>query len=65
MGFDWSGEGVHGYSGDVYWPVGLGFAFRPHPWDPTDDSIIGSETQDLGGMKITREWTLSRNAIAD
>ena len=53
-----------GYSGDVYWPVGLGFASQPHPWDPTDDSIIGSETQDLGGVKITREWTLSRNAIA-
>ena len=53
-----------GYSGDVYWPVGIGFASQPHPWDPTDQSIIGSETQDLGGVTIKREWTLSRNGIA-
>ena len=37
---------------------------QPHPWDPTDQSIFGSETQDLGGVMIKREWSLSRNAIA-
>ncbi|HKP21174.1 MAG TPA: hypothetical protein VJT68_06630 [Thermoleophilaceae bacterium] len=53
-----------GYSGPVYWPVGIGFMSQPHPWDPTDQSIIGSETQDYGGVTIKREWSLSRNAIA-
>jgi hypothetical protein len=42
---------------------GLGFMSQPHSWDPTDQSIIGSETQDLGGATIKREWSLSRNAI--
>ena len=52
-----------GYSGPVYFQLGLGFMSQPHPWDPTDQSIIGSETQDLGGVTIKREWSLSRNAI--
>jgi hypothetical protein len=53
-----------GYSGQVYRQLGIGFMSQPHPWDPTDQSIIGSETQDYGGVTIKREWTLKRNAIA-
>ncbi len=53
-----------GYTGPVYRQLGLGFMSQPHPWDPTDESIIGSETQDYGGVTIKREWTLSRNGIA-
>ena len=47
-----------GYSGPVYFQLGLGFMSQPHPWDPTDESIIGSETQDYGGVTIKREWSL-------
>ena len=53
-----------GYSGPVYFQLGIGFMSQPHPWDPTDQSIIGSETQDYPGVTIKREWTLNRNAIA-
>ena len=53
-----------GYTGPVYRQLGIGFMSQPHPWDPTDQSIIGSETQDYGGVTIRREWSLSRNAIA-
>jgi hypothetical protein len=53
-----------GYTGPVYWQLGIGFMSQPHPWDPTDQSIIGSETQDYGGVTIKREWSLSRNGIA-
>ena len=52
-----------GYAGPVYRQLGIGFMSQPHPWDPTDQSIIGSETQDFGGVTIKREWSLSRNAI--
>ncbi|HEX6652108.1 MAG TPA: hypothetical protein VF072_05145 [Thermoleophilaceae bacterium] len=48
----------------VYFQLGLGFMSQPHPWDPADQSIIGSETQDYPGLTIKREWTLSRNGIA-
>jgi hypothetical protein len=53
-----------GYTGPVYRQLGIGFMSQPHPFDPTDQSIIGSETQDYGGVVIKRDWDLSRNGIA-
>jgi hypothetical protein len=40
-----------------------GFQSQPQPYDPDDQGIIGSETQDAGSVVIKHDWSLSRKDI--
>lgn len=52
-----------GHADDLPWQLGHGFQSQPHPWDPEGQGMTGSETQDLGHVTITHDWSLTRKQI--
>jgi hypothetical protein len=53
----------NGHQIDMYWQLGHGFQSQPQPYDPDDQGITGSETQDKGYVVIKHDWSLSRKNV--
>jgi hypothetical protein len=53
----------NGHADDMYHQIGHGFQSQRHPYDPEEQGITGSETQDGGYVVIEHDWSLTRKNI--